>query len=144
MKTLAWLPSPALDRLANGAVIVLATAAKADVDDEEPVSSHLRERTADGSAEFEKSGIQDEDPAPAHVTISVLALLLERVAEIRAGDTWRNVASKLGQTKVVEYDRAGARVLQTTEVREETAALLQKLGVPLPPRFHAIEPAPAT
>ncbi len=80
----------------------------------------------------------------AHVTISVLALLLERIAEIRAGDTWRNVAAKLGQIKVVEYDRAGARVLQTTEVREETAALLKQLGVPLPPRFHAIERAPAT
>ena len=80
----------------------------------------------------------------AHVTISVLALLLERIAEIRAGDTWRNVAAKLAQIKVVEYDRAGARVLQTTEVREEAAALLQQLGVPLPPRFHAIEPAPAT
>lgn len=32
----------------------------------------------------------------AHVTISVLALLLERIAEIRAGDTWRNLAAKLG------------------------------------------------
>jgi len=80
----------------------------------------------------------------AHVTISVLALLLERIAEIRAGETWRNVAAKLGQIKVVEYDRAGARVLQTTEVREETAALLQQLGVPMPQRFHAIEPVPAT
>ncbi len=29
----------------------------------------------------------------AHVTISVLALLLERVAEIRANDTWRNIAA---------------------------------------------------
>lgn len=80
----------------------------------------------------------------AHVTISVLALLLERIAEIRAGDTWRNLSAKLGQIKVVEYDRAGARVLQTTEVREETAALLKQLGVPLPPRLHAIEIAPAT
>ena len=80
----------------------------------------------------------------AHVTISVLALLLERIAEIRAGDTWRNLAAKLGQIKVVEYDRAGARVLQTTEVREEAAALLKQLGVTLPPRFHAIEPTPAT
>ena len=80
----------------------------------------------------------------AHVTISVLALLLERIAEIRAGDTWRNLAARLGQIKVVEYDRADARVLQTTEVREETAALLKQLGVSLPPRFHAIEPAPAS
>jgi transposase len=36
----------------------------------------------------------------AHVTISVLALLLERIAEIRTGDTWRNVVAKLGQIKV--------------------------------------------
>jgi len=80
----------------------------------------------------------------AHVTISVLALLLERIAEIRAGDTWRNIAARLGQIKVVEYDRGGARVRQTTEVREETVALLQQLGVSLPKRFHVIEPAPAT
>ncbi len=79
----------------------------------------------------------------AHVTISVLALLLERIAEIRAGDTWRNLAAALSQIKVVEYDRAEARVRQTTEVREETAALLTKLGVPLPPQLHAIEPISA-
>ena len=80
----------------------------------------------------------------AHVTISVLALLLERIAEIRAGDTWRNIAARLGQIKVVEYDRGGARVRQTTEVREETVVLLQQFGVSLPKRFHVIEPAPAT
>ena len=78
----------------------------------------------------------------AHVTISVLAPLLERVAEIRAGDTWRNVAATLRQIKVVEYDRAEARVRQTTEVRDEAAALLGQLGVPLPPQLHAIEPVP--
>lgn len=80
----------------------------------------------------------------AHVTSSVLGRLLERIAEMRAGDTWSNAAAKLGQIKVVEYDRAGARVLQTTEMREEAAALLKHLGEPLPPRLHAIEPTPAT
>src|SRR5207342_3199266 len=30
----------------------------------------------------------------AHVSISVLALLLERIIEIRAGDTWRNVSAQ--------------------------------------------------
>ena len=78
----------------------------------------------------------------AHVTISVLSLLLERIAEIRAGDTWRNLVAQLQTIKVVEYDRAEARVRQTSEVRKETAALLAKLGVPLPPRLHAIEPIP--
>jgi len=46
----------------------------------------------------------------AHVTISVLALLLERIVEIRAGDTWRNVCAELERVKVVEYERGGARV----------------------------------
>lgn len=76
----------------------------------------------------------------AHVTIAVLSLLLERIVEIRAGDTWRNVAAKLETIKVVEYDRAEARIQQTTEVRKDVAALLARLGVPLPPRLHSIAP----
>jgi transposase len=77
----------------------------------------------------------------AHVKLTVLALLLERIAEIRAGDTWRNVVAKLETIKVVEYVRGEARVLQTTEVRGEVAALLRKLGVPMPPQLHHIEAA---
>jgi hypothetical protein len=77
----------------------------------------------------------------AHVTISVLALLLERVAEIRAGDTWRNIAARLEKIQVVEYDRGEARVRQTTEVRPEVEALLKKLRVALPPKLHSVESA---
>jgi hypothetical protein len=79
----------------------------------------------------------------AHVTISVLALLLERVAEIRTGDTWRNLVAQLDTIKVVEYDRGETRVQQTSELRGDVAALFVKLGVPLPPRLHAIVPIPA-
>lgn len=61
---------------------------------------------------------------------------------MHAGETWHNFAAALPQIMVVEYDRADARVRQTTEVREETAALLEKLGVPLPQDLHAIEPIP--
>ena len=78
----------------------------------------------------------------AHVTISVLALLLERVAEIRVGDTWRNIAARLEQIKVVEYDRGEVRVRQTTELRREAEALLHQLRVPLPPKLHSVESAP--
>lgn len=76
----------------------------------------------------------------AHVTISVLALLLERVAEIRANDTWRNITAQLDTIKVVEYDRGEARIKQTSELRASTTELLVKLRVPLPQRIHAIEP----
>ena len=79
----------------------------------------------------------------SHVGLSVLALLLERIVEIRAGDTWRNVRATLESIKVVEYERAGARVRQTTDVRPEAAALLRKLKVPLPPKLHAVAAIPA-
>jgi hypothetical protein len=78
----------------------------------------------------------------AHVTISVLSLLLERIAEIRTGETWRNIAAALNTAKVVEYERAGVRVRQTTELRPEVAALFDRLGVPAPPKLHAVETLP--
>jgi transposase len=79
----------------------------------------------------------------AHVSISVVALLLERIAETRAGDTWRNICAQLESIKVVEYDRGGARIRQTTDVRPEAAALLKKLGIPMPPKLHEVAEVPA-
>ena len=78
----------------------------------------------------------------AHVKLCVLGLLLERIAEIRAGDSWRNILAKLDTIKVVEYLRGDARVRQTTEVRPDVAALLKQLGVANPPKLHTIEAAP--
>jgi len=79
----------------------------------------------------------------AHVSICVLALLLERIAETRAGDTWRNVEAKLATIKVVEYDRGQARVRQTTQIRTEVAGLLKQLRVPQPPAIHGATEIPA-
>jgi hypothetical protein len=78
----------------------------------------------------------------AHVSISVLALLIERVAEIRTAETWRNLAARLQKIQVVEYDRAEARVQQTTEMRPEAELLLRKLKVALPPKVHSVTPIP--
>jgi len=78
----------------------------------------------------------------AHVTLCVLGLLLERIAEIRAGDSWRNICAVLEGIKVVEYDHDQARVQQTSELRPEAEALLKRLGVPLPPKVHSVLPRP--
>lgn len=78
----------------------------------------------------------------AHIKLCVLSLLLERIAEIRANDTWRNLVAKLDTVKVVEYTRGAVRVRQTTELRSEVTGLLKVLGVPPPPRLHAVEEAP--
>lgn len=78
----------------------------------------------------------------AHIKLCVLGLLLERVAELRGKDTWRNLVAKLDTVKVVEYTRGAVRVRQTTELRAEVSDLLKDLGVPPPPRLHAVEEAP--
>jgi transposase len=80
----------------------------------------------------------------AHVGIAVLALLIERVAEIRTGETWRNLAASLEKIQVVEYDRGEARIQQTTDVRPEAVELLRKLRVASPPKLHSIAPIPDT
>ena len=78
----------------------------------------------------------------AHVTLCVLALLLTRMAENRANDTWRNIAARLQTIKVVEYERDGSRIDQTTDVRPAVRELLKTLKVPEPPKILAIRPAP--
>jgi len=75
----------------------------------------------------------------AHVTLSVLALLLERIIEIRCGNTWRNVRDQLATIKVVEYDRGDYRVQQTSELRMNASAALLKIGVPEPPKVVSID-----
>jgi len=75
----------------------------------------------------------------AHVTISVLALLLERVAEIRTGQPWRHVREHLETIQVTEYDRGQSRILQTTRAQIEPASLLLRLKVPMPPKIHSIK-----
>jgi hypothetical protein len=77
----------------------------------------------------------------AHVTLTVFALLLERIAEIRAGDTWRNLRDQLAAIKVIEYEHAGARIRQTTELEPDTVALLKRLRVAPPPTVHEVQPA---
>lgn len=74
----------------------------------------------------------------AHISLCVLALLLERMAERRVGDTWRNVLASLDAIKVVEYERGGVRIRQTTEIRPDTAKALKALRIPSPPRIHHV------
>jgi hypothetical protein len=77
----------------------------------------------------------------AHVSLAVLALLLERIAEIRTGETWRNVRATLERIQVVEYVREGTHIRQTTEVRAAASDLLRKLKVPAPPKLHLVQEA---
>jgi hypothetical protein len=83
------------------------------------------------------------DRITAHFGLCVLALRLERVAERRSGDTWRNLLATLETIQVVAYERSGVRVRQTTEIQPRALQLLKKLGIPPPPRLHEVRAAPA-
>jgi transposase len=68
----------------------------------------------------------------AHVKLCVLALLLERAAELRCQQTWRTIRQTLDQLKVVRYRMHGKTILQNTQVTATIAETLRSLGIPLP------------
>ncbi len=50
----------------------------------------------------DSAAAQSRRPRHAHVAITVLALLLERVAEQACADTWRNIRDDLKQIKLAQ------------------------------------------
>jgi transposase len=71
----------------------------------------------------------------AHVKLCVLALLLERAAEIRCQQPWRTIRQTLDQLKVVRYQMQGKTIVQSTQVTTVLAGILRSLGIPLPKRI---------
>ena len=83
-----------------------------------------------------------EDRIRSHVLISWLALLLVRIASLRSGLTWDELRTILQRMHVGEFASKDGRVLQRTESTSHQSALFKALGVPEPPRFLALRPAP--
>jgi transposase len=69
----------------------------------------------------------------AHVRLSVLSLLLERVAERACEDTWRNIRDRLEHLKVARFRTPHGRLVQTSELRPETLKVLNQLKIKPPP-----------
>jgi hypothetical protein len=69
----------------------------------------------------------------AHVALTVLSLLLERVAEHACQDTWRNIRDDLKQIKLAQLLSPHGEVWQVTEPREKAAKRLKSLGIKNPP-----------
>ncbi|MBI4562433.1 MAG: transposase [Candidatus Rokubacteria bacterium] len=80
----------------------------------------------------------------SHVKLCVLALLLQRAAEIRTGDTWRNLRLALEQIQAVRYRVRGTTIVQSTTPTPQAAALLKKLKISPPSRILAVERASPT
>jgi transposase len=69
----------------------------------------------------------------SHVFLTVLSLLLERVAERACQDTWRNIRDDLKPIKLVQLSGPNGTVWQVTEPRPEARKRLKSLHIPNPP-----------
>jgi hypothetical protein len=69
----------------------------------------------------------------AHVALSVLALLLERVIEQACGDTWRNIRADLEQIKLAQLSSPHGEIWQVTEPSSDAADRLKCLEIKNPP-----------
>jgi Transposase DDE domain len=74
----------------------------------------------------------------AHVKLCVLALLIQRTAEIRTGETWARLQDRLRPLKVVHHSSEGRRVAQTTRLDTDLRQLFTRLGVPAPKPVLAV------
>jgi transposase len=82
-----------------------------------------------------------EDRIRAHVLICFLALVIIRIAELRAGDTWRTIGDQLMTIKLGRFRSPDGEFTQRTELTHQQRDLLKRLGAPEPPRFGDISPA---
>jgi len=79
----------------------------------------------------------------SHVKLCVLALLIERAAELRTGETWRTLRLALDELKAVRYRVQGTTIVQSTRPTPQAAAILKKLKISPPSRVLAVEKPPS-
>lgn len=69
----------------------------------------------------------------AHVALTVLALLLERLAEQACGDSWRNIRDDLRRIKLAQLSSPNGAVWPVTEPAPDDLKRLQSLQIQNPP-----------
>lgn len=69
----------------------------------------------------------------AHISLTVLALLLERIAEHACGDTWRNIRDDLKRVKLAQLSGPLGDVWQVTEPNKTVLNRLKLLKIKNPP-----------
>ena len=81
-----------------------------------------------------------EDRIRAHIQLCWLALLLIRVAETRAGNTWRNLRHELDRMHLVTFATADGRVAQRSALTGNQKTILAALDLPEPPKYLDFTP----
>jgi hypothetical protein len=80
----------------------------------------------------------------AHVKLCVLALQLQRAAELHTGRPWARLAHDLATLKAVCYRTEERTIVQRTRIGPELAETLKTLGISRPKQLLAVsEPGPS-
>jgi hypothetical protein len=74
----------------------------------------------------------------AHVKLCVLALQMQRAAEIRCALPWARIAHELAVLKAVRYCAAGRTIVQRTKIADSLGGILKKLGVSIPKQILSV------
>jgi transposase len=74
----------------------------------------------------------------AHVKLCVLALMIQRTAEITTGLPWRRLASTLERLKAIRYTSEGRTIVQATTIGPELADTFKKLQIATPKAILAV------
>ena len=78
----------------------------------------------------------------ARIALSVMGLLLERMAEQACGDMWRNIRDDLKQIRLMRLSGPNGRLWQVTEPREGARKRLKGLQIKAPPTLLELAWAP--
>src|SRR3954464_3689460 len=74
----------------------------------------------------------------AHVRLCVLALMIQRTAEVATGLPWRRLAGTLERLKAIRYTSEGRTIVQATTVGPELPEILEKLQIAPPKPILAV------
>ena len=74
----------------------------------------------------------------AHIKLCVLALMIQRAAEIASEHPWRRIADLLEPIKAVRYTAEGRTIVQTSKIRHDAADIFKKLDISKPNTILAV------
>lgn len=76
----------------------------------------------------------------AHVKICVLALLLQRAAELKCGESWFRIHNSLSKLQATEFRSPKYNFFQINEARKDCREIMGKLAIQLPAKVFGIKP----
>ena len=78
----------------------------------------------------------------AHVRLCVIALEMQRAAEIRCVLPWARIADTLSALKAVRYPLEGRTIVQRTKITPETSWIMKTLGISMPKKLLSVMEPP--